>query len=132
MIVVDTSALNAILNSEPERADFIGAIVSADKALLPASCLVEASAVALRFGEKIAREGVPGLIKVLGLEIAMIDAPCAQLACDAYLRFGKGRGHRAQLNQMDCMSYALAQMLDAPLLFKGGDFIHTDVKQALA
>ncbi len=132
MIVVDTSAVIAILNCEPERADFIEAIVCADKALLPATCLVEAVAVALRFGEKIATEGVPGLVEVLGLEIAMIDAQCAQLACDTYLRFGKGRGHPAQLNQMDCFSYALARALDAPLLFKGQDFLHTDVRQALA
>lgn len=132
MIVVDTSALIAILNAEPERRNFIELIVSADKALLPATCLVEASAVALRFGQNIAREGVLGLVGVLGLEIAAIDAHCAQLACDAYLRFGKGRGHRAQLNQMDCLSYALARALDVPLLFKGEDFIHTDVKQAHA
>lgn len=132
MIVVDTSALIAILNSEPERAEFIDVIVSADNALLPATCLLEVTAVALRFGEKIARAGVPGLIDVLGLEIAIIDTHCAQLACSAYLRFGKGRGHRAQLNQMDCFSYALAQMFDAPLLFKGQDFLHTDVRQALA
>lgn len=132
MIVDDTSALITILNFEPERAEFIDVIVSADKALFPATCLLEASAVALRFGEKIAREGIPGLIGVLGLEIAIIDAHCARLACDAYLRFGKGRGHRTQLNQMDCFSYALTKMLDAPLLFKGQDFLHTDVRQALA
>ena len=60
-----------------------------------------------------------------------IDATVSWLAADAFLRYGKGRGHRAQLNFGDCLSYAVAKQLDAPLLYKGDDFIHTDIKSAL-
>ncbi len=58
-------------------------------------------------------------------------ASVARLAADAFQRFGKGTGHKAQLNFGDCLSYAVAKSLDAPLLFKGEDFRHTDVKSAL-
>lgn len=63
--------------------------------------------------------------------IAAITPEVARLAADAFQRFGKGTGHKAQLNFGDCLSYAVAKSLDAPLLFKGEDFRHTDVKSAL-
>jgi ribonuclease VapC len=65
------------------------------------------------------------------VEIAAVDAELARLAADAFARFGKGR-HRAGLNYGDCFAYALAKARRAPLLFKGDDFVHTDIEPALA
>jgi ribonuclease VapC len=65
------------------------------------------------------------------MRVLAFDANRATMAFDAYLRFGRGSGHPAQLNLGDCAAYALAQSLNLPLLFKGNDFIHTDVNSAL-
>jgi ribonuclease VapC len=65
------------------------------------------------------------------MRVLAFDANQATMAFDAYLRFGRGSGHPAQLNLGDCAAYALAQSLNLPLLFKGNDFIHTDVNSAL-
>jgi ribonuclease VapC len=68
----------------------------------------------------------------LRLAIGVFDRMTARMAADAFLLYGKGRGHPAQLNFADCMSYAVAKHLGAPLLYKGSDFAHTDIESALA
>lgn len=72
------------------------------------------------------------LIDTLRIEISAWTRQHADIAAEAFLRFGRGRGHAAKLNFGDCMAYALAKSLDAPLLFKGDDFALTDIRSALA
>jgi len=125
-MVVDTSALLAVLQDEPERRSFNEAIEAADSAALSVASFVEASIVIE------ARHGADGLraldrfIERAGIVVAAVDIEQGKLARDAFSRFGKGR-HAAALNFGDCFSYALATVLGEPLLFKGEDFARTDV-----
>lgn len=130
MIVIDSSALVAILRDEPERRSFIDAIVDHGEPRLSAATYVEASMVMeLRLGDRGGRE-IDVLIEDVGMAIAPVDQAQATIAREAFRRFGKGR-HRAALNFGDCFVYALAKTLDAPVLFKGDDFALTDIKRAL-
>ena len=130
MIVVDSSALIAIYFNEPEKASFALAVVSVDAPCIGAPNFLEASMVAeIRHGEAGCRE-LDRIAVNLGLEIVPFDASHIQGARDAFRRFGKGR-HRASLNFGNCCAYALAKLLDVPLLFKGNDFALTDLKRAL-
>jgi ribonuclease VapC len=125
-MVVDTSALLAVLQDEPERRSFNEAIEAADSAALSVASFVEASIVIE------ARHGADGLraldrfIERAGIVVAVVDLEQGKVARDAFSRFGKGR-HAAALNFGDCFSYALARVLGEPLLFKGEDFARTDV-----
>jgi len=126
-MVVDSSALVAILLGEAEAAHFAEAI-EASSCLLSAASLLEASiAVETRKGEAAGRE-LDLLIYRAGIEIVPVDQEQAEMAREAWRRFGKGR-HRAGLNYGDCFTYALAKISGAPLLFKGDDFIHTDLTE---
>ena len=125
-MVLDTSALLAVLQDEPERRAFNEAIEAADSAALSVASFVEASIVIE------ARHGADGLraldrfIERAGIVVAAVDLEQGKVARDAFSRFGKGR-HAAALNFGDCFSYALARVLGEPLLFKGEDFARTDV-----
>ncbi len=127
MIVIDTSALVAILNYEPERTAFYDAIASADRRLVSAVTYQEAGQVLL------ARRGVNGLydledfLAFIGAEIIPHDAQLAAFAIAAFQRYGKGVDPKARLNFCDCAAYALAKAMNAPLLFKGDDFTYTDI-----
>jgi ribonuclease VapC len=129
-MVIDTSALLAILTGEAERRRFIEAIESAESRLISAATFVETSIVIE------ARHGTDGLhvfdlfLGKTEAEIVAVDADQAHAARRAFSRFGKGR-HPAGLNYGDCFSYALASVRSEPLLFKGDDFPHTDVIAAL-
>ena len=131
-MVVDTSALVAFLLDEPEADPIRDAMAAAERRLISAVTLFECRTVLwTRFGAEM----LQGLIEVLDgwkPEIRAFDAEQASLAFAAYRKFGKGCGHRAQLNLCDCAAYALARSLDLPLLFKGDDFARTDVRVALA
>lgn len=130
MIVIDSSALVAILNDEPERRQFIDAIVDHGDPRISASTYLETAMVLeLRVGARAARE-LDVLIEDVGISIIPFDHAQATIARDAFRRYGKGL-HKAGLNFGDCFSYALAKALDAPLLFKGNDFALTDIKPAL-
>jgi ribonuclease VapC len=130
LIVVDSSALIAIYFNEPEKASFALAVVSVDAPCIGAPNFLEASMVAeTRHGEAGCRE-LDRIAANLGLEIVPFDASHIQGARDAFRRFGNGR-HRASLNFGDCCAYALAKLLDVPLLYKGNDFALTDLKRAL-
>ncbi len=130
MIVIDSSALVAILRDEPERRPFIDAIVDHGEPRLSAATYVEASMVMeLRLGDRGGRE-IDVLIEDVGMAIVPVDQAQATIAREAFRRFGKGR-HRAALNFGDCFVYALAKTLDASVLFKGNDFALTDLKRAL-
>jgi ribonuclease VapC len=71
------------------------------------------------------------LIERAGIVVMPFDEPTAEAAFDAFKRYGKGQGHKAQLNIIDCAAYALAKTRDLPLLFKGNDFTATDIRSAL-
>lgn len=129
-IVVDTSAIVAILRNEPEKDRFVDAILASRPRLMSAVSLQEAGmVVAGRFGDGAEWQPLDALLTRLEVEIVAHDAELAGIARAAFLRFGKGR-HRARLNFGDCAAYALAVSNDFPLLFKGGDFGQTDVVAA--
>ena len=132
MIVIDTSALIAIFRLEDEADLFLTTIVEAEERWFSALSLLEASMVISgRSGEEAAFEPLDEFLTEAGIRIAPFDAEQAGIARDAFLRFGKGR-HKAALNLGDCASYALAKTRNAPLLFKGGDFVLTDVTPAVS
>jgi len=132
MIAVDTSAVVAIAQLEAEAADFRRCIEQASSVCVSAVSLQEILMVITgRRGDSAIRESLQLLLRDLRLQIVSHDAELAHLACQAFLRFGKGR-HPARLNFGDCASYALARKYDIPLLFKGTHFARTDIVPALA
>jgi ribonuclease VapC len=125
-MVVDTSALIALLNMEPESARLAVALESDATRLVSAATVVEAGLVIeSRYGSVGGRE-LDLLIAKAGLSIEAVTAEQADVARGAWRRYGKGR-HSAGLNFGDCFSYALAKVTGEPLLFKGDDFTHTDI-----
>jgi ribonuclease VapC len=125
-MVIDTSAILAILQREPERRSFVEAIESADSTRMSVASFVETSIV---IESRYGAEGLRDLDRFLSrasIELIPVDREQGQLARSAFSSFGKGR-HRAALNYGDCFSYAAAIGLGEPLLCKGDDFIHTDV-----
>ncbi len=125
-MVIDTSALLAILQDEPERRAFNEAIESADARLLSVANFVEASVVIeVRYGLEGVRE-LDAFIERAGIDLVQVDIEQARLARLAFSRYGKGR-HRAGLNFGDCFAWALATSRSESLLYKGDDFGHADV-----
>lgn len=130
MIVIDTSALIAIHWHEAERPAFRTRISGAERRLLPSSNYLEF--VLVTRGRAASRQWLDRMIASQGVEIAAIDASIARIACLAAQEFGHVAGHPARLNFGDCLSYAVAKHLDAPLLYKGSDFALTDIESALS
>jgi ribonuclease VapC len=125
-MVIDTSAVLAIMQREPERRIFLEAIEAADSTRMSVASFVESSIVIeSRYGAEGLRD-LDRLISRASIELIPVDREQGQLARSAFSRFGKGR-HRAGLNYGDCFSYAAAINLGEPLMCKGDDFIHTDV-----
>lgn len=128
-MVLDMSAIVAILRNEPEAPALERSIARDPIRLVPATCVLEARMV------MVARRGEHALAEIdlwlatIAADVAPIDADLVDLATHAWLAFGKGR-HPAALNFADCLSYALAKRADEPLLFKGDDFSRTDVRAA--
>ena len=126
-MVLDTSALLAILFDEPERRDFNVAIQNADQCLLSSGNYLETEIVLeRRFGFEAVRD-FRLFLKLADIEVVPFDLEQANIAGRAYRTFGKGR-HQAALNFGDCFAYALAKIREDVLLFKGEDFRHTDVR----
>ena len=127
MIVVDSSALVAILRREPEADAFLEIIASADRSLLSAVSLLETSMVlAGRSGDATSWTELDALIARAGMEVVPQDAALTETARAAFLRYGKGRDG-AGLNLGDCAACALPTSRDLPLLFKGNDFTEIDI-----
>ena len=125
-MVVDTSALIAVLNMEPESARLAAAMEADANRLISAATVVEAGVVIeSRYGSAGGRELDLFIVKA-SLSIEPVTAQHAEVAREAWRRYGKGR-HSAGLNFGDCFSYALAKVMGEPLLFKGDDFTHTDI-----
>lgn len=132
MIVVDTSAIVSIFLKEGDAQLFADAMQSADGVAFSAgSCLELSIVLRARLPLSDLDDRIDFFISSGNISVESVTAEQARIARDAHARFGKGSGHPAQLNFGDCFSYALAKALNAPLLFKGKDFAHTDIRPAL-
>lgn len=120
-MVLDTSAIIAILFSEPGAHRLEEAVLGASRVVVSAGSRVEAGIVALARRGEAAEAELALLLDRLRVDIAPVTASHAEHALDAFRQFGKGR-HPASLNFGDCFSYALARTLGKPLLFVGDDF----------
>lgn len=129
-MIVDASALLAVVFNEPERADFLRAIAASRERFISAVNYVEAGIRADSAPTHPYARLVDEVILDLSIEIAPVTAEQARIARESYRRFGKGN-HPARHNLGDCFAYALATARGEPLLFKGGDFALTDVRSAL-
>jgi ribonuclease VapC len=129
MMVVDSSAVIAIFRQEEDAGDYARRIAAADDPVMSAANLVETSIIlrGLKVAPEKAERWLDDFIKAAGIRIEPVTPDQAQAARLAHRQFGKGTGHRAALNYGDCFAYALAKIMDAPLLCKGGDFPLTDV-----
>lgn len=126
MIVVDTSALMAILLRESEAHLFAGILEVSAQRFMSSGNFLELGIVTERMRSKAGRTDAEKLVQDTRIEIIPFDVAQARLAADAYERFGRGN-HPAGLNFGDCFSYSLAKSMNLPLLFKGNDFGLTDV-----
>lgn len=128
-MVIDTSAIVAILRNEPEALRLEKALVTNQIRLVPATCVLEARMVLVsRRGEHALAE-IDLWLRKIEADIIAVDADLVDVATQAWLTYGKGR-HPAALNFADCLSYALAKRADEPLLFIGDDFSQTDIEAA--
>jgi len=130
VIVVDTSAIMAVLLNESEAAAFRLALSRDDDVRLSAMTDFEVRLLAFSRGGQLLHAGYETLFDVGEFSVEVFGRQEAVLAFEAYRTFGKGN-HPARLNFGDCAAYALARSLDAPLLFKGNDFARTDVRRAV-
>ena len=130
-MIVDSSALVAILRDEPEAAACLRAIYAAGQCRISAANFLEAAIVIDAGRSPVASRRLDDLLRELGIAIEPVTEAQARIAREAYRDFGRGSDHPAQLNFGDCFAYALARQSGEPLLFKGDDFTHTDVTPAL-
>ncbi len=130
-MIVDSSAIIAILREEDDAAVYAQAIAGADARRLSAASYLECGNVLDSQRDPIISRGLDELIQEAELVIEPVTDRQARLARQAYADFGKGSGHPAGLNFGDCLSYALALDLREPLLWKGNDFGHTGIQSAL-
>lgn len=128
MIVLDSSAVVAMLEDEPEAERFMAAVIGSERRCICAANVLEAAVVLLRRRGEGGAEAVLDFVAASRTEVLPFDARMILHAVEAYKRYGKGSGSPARLNFGDCIAYSLAKTLDAPLLFKGEDFPATDVQ----
>jgi ribonuclease VapC len=131
-MIVDTSALIAILKGEPEAAALKAALLGSTSVKLSAATYFETCIVADGYRNPLLGARFEEILEETGIAIEPFTEEQARIARQAYRDYGKGSGHRAQLNFGDCFSYALARVKREPLLFKGDDFVHTDVRAAVS
>jgi ribonuclease VapC len=130
-MIIDTSALLAILRDEAEAPACAEAIEQAEVRRISAGNFLEAAIVVDEGRDPIASRRFDELIQVTNLIVEPVTVEQALIGRAAYRDFGRGTGHPAQLNFGDCFAYALAKAIDEPLLFKGNEFGYTDVRPAL-
>src|SRR6266702_2675242 len=129
-MIIDTSALIAILRDEPDAKICALAIEKTANRRLSAANFVETALVIDGSRDPVASRRFDDLVKEARIAIEPVTEAQARIAREAYRDFGKGSGHPAKLNFGDCFAYALAKTAGEPLLFKGQDFLRTDVKSA--
>jgi ribonuclease VapC len=130
-MVLDTSAIIAAITNEEDSSRFRAAMLDAESLLISSVAVLETRIVLFA---RLGQDAVglfDDLLDKAGIVVAPFDDEMARAAFDAFRRFGKGQGHQAQLNIVDCAVYALAKARSQPLLFKGGDFDRTDIHSAL-
>lgn len=130
-MIVDSSAVIAILAEEPEAPDFSDKLAAANTLRMSVANFFEAAIVLDSKRNSAISRKLDELVRSAGIHLAAVDEMQARIAREAYRDFGKGSGHKAQLNFGDCFAYALAKATNEPLLFKGTDFSQTDVQTAL-
>jgi len=138
---IDASAILAIIKKEPEAALFAEKLKNQTKIYTSAISRYEAvaglSVASRKEGQKISAKAIADAVvmiddffDIFDVQIISIGENEAREAIEAFANYGKGTGHKAQLNMGDCFSYGVARIHGLPLLFKGDDFIHTDIRQA--
>jgi ribonuclease VapC len=131
-MIVETSALVAIIRRESDSSVYLEALEEfVDTARLSAASYFEAAIVTDGSRDAVLSRRLDEFLTEAGIVIEPVTEHQARIAREAYRDFGKGSGHRAQLNFGDCFAYALAKDKAEPLLFKGSDFAHTDVRRAI-
>jgi ribonuclease VapC len=130
-VIVDTSALVAILRAEPDADIFVTALSRAGDPKLSAGSYIETAIVVDMNRDPVLSGRLDDLIAAVRLTVEPVTARHAEIARHAYRAFGKGTNHPAGLNFGDCFAYALSRATGEPLLFKGDDFSRTDVESAL-
>ena len=134
VVVVDSSAIIAILFQEPSAAALAARLTADPDRVMSIASYVETGTVLAgrRLSDRLrAIADLDAFLDEAGIDLAPVEPAHAQLALHARIAFGRGMGHGGSLNFGDAFSYALAKSLDAPLLFVGDDFIATDIKSAL-
>lgn len=131
---VDASALVAMMTDETDAATLAGRLAAggAKPITSPIAVFETTAAVArvLALDVDVAQDAVVRFLDLMGINVLSIPASAGPIALDAFARYGKGRGHPAQLNMGDCFAYACARYYRTPLLFKGDDFSKTDIAAA--
>lgn len=129
-MILDSSAIVAILREEPEALEFGAVLQAAHAPKLSAASYVETGIVIDSGRNAAASAQLDVLVQRMNITVEPVTPTQAKIAREAYRDFGKGSGHAARLNFGDCLAYALAKEKSEPLLFKGTDFQHTDVRCA--
>lgn len=129
-MVIDTSAILAVLFGEEDRERFITILSDRGKKIISPFNALEADIVVQARKGEAGHHALERLMYNCEIEVVPFDSSMRKLAYEGWVKYGKGR-HRASLNMGDCCSYALAKYLNAPLLFKGNDFSQTDIKSVL-
>jgi len=130
-MIVDSSAIVAILKQEPDWRIFAATLDASEEIFLSVGTYLEISVVIGRLNDPVMNRQIDELMEEFSILIEPFTEEQARIARQAYRDFGKGSGHRANLNFGDCFAYALARVKREPLLYKGDDFVHTDLKAAL-
>jgi ribonuclease VapC len=130
-MILDSSAIVAILQQENDAGSFADAIDGAATRQISAATYLEAAIVIDSKRQPAASLKLDDLLQRTSTAIVAVDEAQARIAREAYRKFGKGSGHKAKLNFGDCFAYALAKTTSEPLLYKGRDFGHTDIASAL-
>jgi ribonuclease VapC len=130
-MVIDTSAVFAAITGEPDSGVYRNAIISVPIRPISAVTVLETQIVLVSRSGSNSIPTLHELVERAGNVGVPFDEPMAEAAFDAFKRYGKGQGHKAQLNTVDCAACALAKTHDLPLVFKGNDFASTDIPPAL-
>ena len=130
-MIVDPSALAAVLKGEPEADAIAVCLDASSNSNMSAASYFECSIVIDRLRNPVLSSRLDEVIERFHIQIEPVTFEQARIARQAYRDYGKGSGHPAQMNFGDCFSYALARDKREPILFKGDDFIHTDLRSAL-
>ena len=129
-MIIDASAVLAILMAEPDAGKFANAITHSWPRTMSALGWLEAAIAVDRRGDTMARNQFEAFFSRSEIEVVPVTLELSAIARQAFADWGKGK-HKARLNMGDCIAYALARQRREPLLFKGDDFSHTDIEPAL-